>query len=69
MLNNNVSYLSKSLSFACWLAFACISHASSGQVPNPPRSCDRLDDGRMNRDTSALDLRRTTAGSIIIKMC
>ena len=30
MLNNNVSYLSESFSFACWLAFACIAHVSSG---------------------------------------
>ena len=31
MLNNNVSYLSESLSFACWLAFTCISHAKASQ--------------------------------------
>ena len=38
VLNNNVSYFSESLSFACCLAFACISHASSGlEVPNPRR--------------------------------
>ena len=39
-----ISYLSESL-FRLWLAFAYISHASSG--PNPPRSCDRRDDDHM----------------------
>ena len=30
-------YLSESVCFACWQAFTCISHASSGLPPSPPR--------------------------------